>query len=233
MRDDLVDKMAQIAGEVVMDDKPGLALKNWRERLKIKQIDMAKEMKISSSVLSDYESGRRRSPGSQFIKKYVEVLVKLASQHNRFLDKNLEKKYSEAILGMKDFSEPIKVSFMIEKTNAEILTGEEFLNYNLYGYTVVDSIKAIYLLSGFDFFKIFGTTTERALIFTKVGMGRSPLVAIRVSPLKPRMVIIHGPKKVDPLAIDLAKKEKIVLALSNMKDEEALISSLTLEKAFS
>ncbi|MCL5672405.1 MAG: hypothetical protein M1566_02845 [Thaumarchaeota archaeon] len=96
----------------------------------------------------------------------------------------------------------------------------------LYGYTVVDSIKTIYALSGYDFYRIFGATTERALVFTKVGMGRSPLVAIRVSQLKPRMVVIHGPREVDPLAVELARKEQLVLALSGIPTDEALISSL-------
>ncbi len=96
----------------------------------------------------------------------------------------------------------------------------------LYGYTVVDSIKTIYALSGYDFYRIFGATTERALVFTKVGMGRSPLVAIRVSQLKPRLVVIHGPKEVDPLAIDLAKREGIILALSGAATEAEMIAAL-------
>jgi putative transcriptional regulator len=106
-----------------------------------------------------------------------------------------------------------------------ILAGEE-TGVRLYGYTVVDSIKTIYALSGYDFYRIFGATTERALVFTKVGMGRSPLVAIRVSQLKPRMVVIHGPKELDPLALELAKREGIVLALSGCDSEETLIASM-------
>ena len=63
-------------------------------------------------------------------------------------------------------------------------------------------------------------------MFTKVGMGRSPLVAIRVSQLKPRVVVIHGPREVDPLAVDLARREGLVLALSGAPTEEAMISAL-------
>ena len=90
----------------------------------------------------------------------------------------------------------------------------KYLERKIYGYTVLDSIQTIYTLSGFDYYKIFGATTERALIFTNVGMGRSPLVAIRVSQFKPRMVILHGPKTVDKMAIDLAEQEQIILVLS-------------------
>ncbi|MFC1755532.1 hypothetical protein ACFL96_19430 [Thermoproteota archaeon] len=78
----------------------------------------------------------------------------------------------------------------------------------------MDSIRTIYALSGFDYYKIFGATKERVLIFTNVGMGRSPLVAIRVSQFKPRMVVLHGPRAVDKLAVNLAKQEQIILALS-------------------
>jgi len=70
---------------------------------------------------------------------------------------------------------------------------------------------------------VFGQTTERVLIFTKVGLGRSPLIAIRVSQLKPRMVILHGPTTVDRLALDLASREKMVLVLSELTPEHELL----------
>ena len=63
-------------------------------------------------------------------------------------------------------------------------------------------------------------------VITKVGAGRSPLVAVRVSQLKPRMVIIHGPTQTDPLAIELAKKEGLIFALSNAANEDEIITSL-------
>ena len=54
-----------------------------------------------------------------------------------------------------------------------------------------------------------------------MGLGRSPLVAIRVSQLKPRMVILHGPKIVDNVAVEIAKKENIILVISNLKNIES------------
>jgi len=72
-----------------------------------------------------------------------------------------------------------------------------------------------------------GTTTERALVFTNVSTGRSPMVAIRVSPLKPAVVVIHGPrKKIDPLAIRLAERERIPLVLSLLNTVNDLVRSL-------
>jgi putative transcriptional regulator len=219
------EAVAKIAGNVVASPDPGRALKAWRERLGIRQVLLAKSLGVSASVLSDYESGRRPSPGVQFVRKYVEALVKLDEGKGRVVSQLVSGEKDEAILSIGEFAEPVGADDVLKAVGGTVLVGEE-KKVRLYGYTVVDSIKTIYALSGYDFYRIFGATTERALIFTKVGMGRSPLVAIRVSQLKPRLVVIHGPKEVDPLAVDLARREGIVLALSNAPSDEAMIESL-------
>ncbi|MDQ1281413.1 MAG: putative transcriptional regulator, partial [Thermoproteota archaeon] len=89
-----------------------------------------------------------------------------------------------------------------------------------------DSIRAIQTLSGADFHQIFGSTTERALIFTNVTSGRSPMVAVRVNPLKPRIIIIHGPRRIDRLAIQIAEVERVSLILSKIQSVDALLHSL-------
>lgn len=218
--------VAKIAGNVVVSSSPGGTLKSWRKRVNVKQIDLAQEMKVSPSVLSDYESGRRSSPGIGFIRRYLEALVKLDLAQSRFLQKLVEPRYRGAILAMGEFAQPVKVKTVLSLLQGRVLTGESYIDRSIYGYTVLDSIKTIYALSGFDFYRIFGATTERVLVFTKVGLGRSPLVAIRVSQLKPRMVVIHGPKEIDPIALELAQRENIILALSQMPREEALAEAL-------
>ena len=97
---------------------------------------------------------------------------------------------------------------------------------------MLDSIKTIYALSGYDFYKIYGATTERLIVFTKVGLGRSPMVAIRVVHLKPRMVVLHGPKTVDQVGKALAERERIILALSSKREEEIIngLSALSAAK---
>ena len=215
-----IDIIAKIAGNVVVSNNPGEMLKIWRKRLKIKQTNLAKKMNISPSVLSDYESGRRYSPGIFFIKKYIESLVILDKSNNKTLNRLLKEDHS-AILGIGEFKKPITAEKLNKILNINVLNREKELDTKIYGYTIVDSINTIYMLSGIDFYKIFGATTERVLIFTRVGIGRSPLVAIRVSQLKPRMVILHGPDKIDKLAVDLADKDKIILGLT--KDNETRI----------
>ena len=220
------DALAKIAGNVVAAPDAGRAMKAWREKLSIKQVTLANALGISASVLSDYESGRRPSPGVQFVKKYIEALVRLDEGKGRVVSRLVSGDKDEAILSIGEFTGPVEASKILGRLDATVLVGEPE-SVKLYGYTVVDSIKTIYALSGYDFYRIFGATTERALIFTKVGMGRSPLVAIRVSQLKPRVVVIHGPKEVDPLAVDLARREGLVLALSSAPSEDAIIASLS------
>lgn len=220
------DALAKIAGDVVASPDAGRAMRAWREKLGIKQVALAGALGISASVLSDYESGRRPSPGVQFVKRYVEALVKLDEGKGRVVSNLLSNEKDQAILSIGEFRAPYDALRVLEALDATVLVGDP-ASVKLYGYTVVDSIKTIYALSGYDFYRIFGATTERALVFTKVGMGRSPLVAIRVSQLKPRMVVIHGPTEVDPLAIDLARREGLVLALSGAKDEGRLIDALS------
>ncbi len=219
------DAVAKIAGSVVASIDPGRAMKAWREKLGIRQVMLARTLHISPSVLSDYESGRRPSPGVQFVRKYVEALVSLDESKERVVSKLVSSEKDAAILAIGEFQAPVEASAIVKAVNGKVLVGEEG-RVRLYGYTVLDSIKTIYALSGYDFYRIFGATTERALVFTKVGMGRSPLVAIRVSQLKPRMVVIHGPKELDPLAVELAKREGILLALSGAENEESLIASM-------
>jgi putative transcriptional regulator len=219
------DALAKIAGNVVASSDPGRAMRAWREKLGIKQVTLAEALGMSASVLSDYESGRRPSPGVGFVRKYIVALVRLDEGKGRFVSKLVSSEKDEAILSIGEFQTPITAEKILGAVNATVLVGDA-ASVKLYGYTVVDSIKTIYALSGYDFYRIFGATTERAIVFTKVGMGRSPLVAIRVSQLKPRVVVIHGPSEVDPLALDLARREGLVLALSGTLSVEALISSL-------
>jgi putative transcriptional regulator len=72
------DELTWIAGSVVLNDNPPQQLKYWRKKFEIKQADLARKMDITPSVLSDYEKGRRPSPGVNFIKRYLLALYELA-----------------------------------------------------------------------------------------------------------------------------------------------------------
>jgi putative transcriptional regulator len=86
----------------------------------------------------------------------------------------------------------------------------------------VDSVNAILEMDGQDFLNLYGWTTERALIFTNVSSGRSPMVAIRVSSIKPRVVVFQGVSKLDNLALKLAEIEGITLIITGIEIDELL-----------
>ena len=74
------DELITVAGSVVLSESPAHQLKYWRKQYGIKQADLARKMKITPSVLSDYEKGRRPSPGVNFIKRYLLALHELTTQ---------------------------------------------------------------------------------------------------------------------------------------------------------
>jgi putative transcriptional regulator len=126
----------------------------------------------------------------------------------------------ECIIAMDEFSEGIDEQTFIEAISGKNLNTEKMPSKRIYGYTVVDSVKAILTLGSEDYLKIYGWSIERALIFTNVHYGRSPMVAIRAHPLTPAMVVYQQPEKTDPLAIKLAKLEGIPLVVTKFDVEE-------------
>ncbi|MDE1858761.1 MAG: helix-turn-helix domain-containing protein, partial [Thaumarchaeota archaeon] len=92
------DAVSKIAGNVVSSPDAGRAMKAWREKLGIRQKALADSLRISASVLSDYESGRRPSPGVKFVRKYIEALVRLDEGKGRVVPTLISSERDEAIL---------------------------------------------------------------------------------------------------------------------------------------
>ena len=90
------------------------------------------------------------------------------------------------------------------------------LKQNVKGFTLVDSVKTIETINSVDYASLYGWSTERALIFTGIRYGRSPMIAVRVHPVKPTVVVYHKPGAVDSLAIKLAERENIPLVVCNL-----------------
>ena len=74
MRNQLAEKMA---GEITLSDSPGLALKKWRLNFEIAPGVLSDHLGISPSVISDYESGRRKSPGTAVVGKIVDTILSI------------------------------------------------------------------------------------------------------------------------------------------------------------
>jgi putative transcriptional regulator len=94
----------------------------------------------------------------------------------------------------------------------------------LYGFSVIDSQRAILELSSHEFQKLYGWSTDRAMIFTKVSTGKSPMVAIRVTNLKPGAVVLHGLRKeeVEPGAVKMAEVDRIPLVATTMGIDQTI-----------
>ena len=233
MINDYKEKHAKrMAGEVTLSQDPGKTLKKWREVFGITQTQLADYLDISSSVISDYEGGRRKSPGCTTIKKIVEGLIELDDLNgghvihafSRMIDTELS---TEVIIDMREFAVPIQAGILLKAVEGEIIVNQDLLNKEIFGYTVIDSIRCISEMSSDEFTKLYGWTTERALIFTQVSRGRSPMIAIRVQGLKPAVIVLHGPASIDdPVAIKLAEVERIPLILSRAESVDTMIRGL-------
>lgn len=218
-----------IAGEIAISGDPSSVIRKWREIFQVSQGELAREMEVSPSVISDYESGRRQSPGTRFVKNLVESLVRSdLKRGGETIKKFATEAKPDAILSMRDFSNPLPASKIVDLVDGHIVGNRKTRDVMIRGYTVIDSIKAIVELSEESLRDIYGSTTERALVFTKVHTGRSPLIAIKVTKPKPNMIVLHGlrPNRVDKLAIKIADSENIPLVISTVKNEERLIENL-------
>jgi len=219
-----------IASEVTLSENPGRVLKKWREMLGVNQKTLAEALFVTPSVLSDYESGRRKSPGVEFVRRYTQALVALDLKKNGGITRKIRaasrQREQRTVFDIREFLQPMAVKDFIKHVHGKVIIDAGRIDDRIYGYTVVDSIKAILELSESEFPQIYGMNPQRAIIFTKVHMGRSPMIAIKVTKPKPSLVVFHGvsPKEVDKLAIKIAEAEKIPLAVSMTENEEKLIS---------
>ncbi len=207
----------KIAGEIVLSSKPGATMRKWREIFHISQMELARYLGISSSVISDYESGRRKSPGVNLVRRFVNALIEIDERRGGKVIKKFSTTYGgEAIIDMRDFPYEISVKKFMEVAEAKIVNTEVSNTRPIYGYTILDSLKAILHYNSMDYLKVYGWSIDRVLIFTQVYYGRSPMVAIRAHPLKPSVVVYVQPHKVDDLAIKLATLEEIPLAVTQL-----------------
>ncbi len=215
----------KIAGEITLSQSPGETLRKWRRNFGITQTDLSTYLGISPSVISDYESGRRRSPGIMIVSKIIDALLKIDENRGCNVLRAYENMFGD-ILGMDaiccicEYQEPVMLSDLASKLEAEVIFGNTGIS--IWGYTIIDSVKAIVELLPDQFQKIYGRSTARALIFTGVTSGKSSMVAVRISNLKPGAVILQGlqPDDVDPVAIRIAAVENVPLLTTPISVDE-------------
>jgi len=217
-REELAEK---IAGEVTLSDDPGATLRKWRTDFEVAGTDLAEELDVSPSVVSDYESGRRENPGIGVVRRAIEALLDIDErrggghirQHARVLSAGFD---SEVVHDLREYPANVPIGRCYEAIGATELVGGD--RETVAGHTVIDSIRAIQRLSGDEFYELYGRSTNRALVFTNVTRGESPLVALRVVNPTPNAVVLHGLSRetVWEHATDLARIDGYSLAVTEL-----------------
>jgi len=191
-RRDLAEK---IAGEIALSEDPGGTLRKWRTDFDVSQTQLSDELDISSSVISDYESGRRESPGIGVVKRIVTALLDIEErrggdrirQYSRVLSAGFE---NEIVYDLQEYPAAISVDRLYDRIGADpVVDGD---HDRITGHTVIDSLEAITRLSSEEFVQLYGQSTSRVLLFTDITRGESPLVALRVVTPTPHAVVLHG-----------------------------------------
>lgn len=215
----------KIAGEITLSQSPGDTLRKWRRNFGITQTDLSNHLGISPSVISDYESGRRKSPGIMIVSKIIDALLRVDESRGCNVLRAYENMWGdilglESICSVCEYQEPLPLEDIAGKLEAKLIYGRT--DITIWGYTVIDSMKAIVEMLPDQFQKIYGRSTARALIFTGVRSGKSPMVAVRVSNLKPGAVVLQGlmPTDVDPVAKRIAEVENIPLLTTHFSVDE-------------
>jgi putative transcriptional regulator len=162
------------------------------------------------------------------VRRFVWALLKIDEERgSRFTHEfaKLTSSPSNTIVDLREFPLPVRVEYLCRAIEGKIMACTDRYVREINGYTVVDSQKAIETLSGLEFSQLFGATTERALVFTNIENGVSPMLIVRVSSLKPRVVIFHGVQP-DDYSIRLAEYDGIPLIFSGLPSVERLVKSL-------
>ncbi|MFA5077228.1 MAG: helix-turn-helix domain-containing protein [Candidatus Micrarchaeia archaeon] len=218
----------EIAGELSLSDQVGPTMKKWREIFSISQVELSRHLGISVSTISDYEGNRRKSPGTAVIKRFVNALFDIDRQKGGLISQKLleGEKNLEDYFKIHEFARGMNIKDFASLIEGKIITNQDLAeNRQIYGYTLIDSLKVILEMPFSYFPRMYGNVSERAFIFTGVSTGRSPMVVIRVSPSKPSVVVLHGLENVDKLALKISERERIPLIITKMdisKIEEKL-----------
>jgi putative transcriptional regulator len=211
----------KIAGEIALSPQPYATLRKWRETFQLSQTEVARYLGIFPSVISDYESARRKSPGVEVLRKIIEAFIALDKQRGSVVLSKYTSmmQLSKGIMDIREYPFAVPAKEFVEKIEGRLVVEDKIEKKDIHGFTLIDSIRAISSLSSTECIKLYGWSTQRALIFTGITYGRSPMIAIRVHPMKPSLVVYHKPEAIDKLACKLAECEEIPLAVTNLSME--------------
>jgi len=208
----------KIAGEVALSDDPGGTLRKWRTDFEVAQTELAEELSVSPSVVSDYESGRRENPGIGVVERVVNALLDIDDrrggghirQHARVLSAGF---HADIVHDLREYETAVPTARFYDAVGAARIT--DGAQRTVAGHTVIDSIEAISRLSSEEFYRLYGQSTNRALVFANVTSGEGAMVALRVLNPTPNAVVLQGlgHDSVWEHAADLARIDGYSLAI--------------------
>ncbi len=197
----------RIAGEIVISDNPGLIFKKWRETFHISQIVLAEHLKISPSVISDYESGRRKSPGQEIIKRFICALLNIDELKGSPISAPLRRLQEieipmDIFIDLYDYLEPISIDELCHAVQCNILNIH--LSSQILGYVVINT--EIMMKQPFSVIqRIFNASNLRALIFTNIFSGKSVMLSLKNNSNISSAIIFHKNRsfKIDKSSLNL------------------------------
>jgi len=113
---DIKNRLAEkMAGEITLSNKPGDVMKKWRLNFDVAQSDLSTFLDVSPSVISDYESGRRKSPGTVIVSKIVNALLDIDEQRGskkiRAYENMISESYDKKIVfDIHEYTSPMPVT---------------------------------------------------------------------------------------------------------------------------
>lgn len=214
------DRLAErIAGEIVVSDDPGATMRKWREDFDVTQTTLADHLDVSPSVVSDYENGRRNRPGIGVVNRFVEALLTIDDDRGgdriRQFARVLSAGFSgDAVIDIREYPRAIPLATVLDAVEASTVADGAYDHVT--GHTIIDSIDAITNLSSDEFYRLYGHSTDRLLVFTNVTTGEGPQVAVRVVDPTPTAVLLHGidTDTLWPHARTLANRDRYTLAVT-------------------
>jgi putative transcriptional regulator len=220
-----------IVGDIVFSSDPSAAIGKWRNIFGIRQSIIAENMGVMPSVVSDYESGRRKSPGSEMVKKFVSALfaadrMRANCVSKDFIDSDSSAALSDVIIDSRQLENPVTLESIIPVVKGEYISDGAESDRKIRGYTIFDSVNAVIKMSQSDVVRLNNLAAERAIVLTEVEHGKSSIIALKLMNIKPGVVIFHGLKGLDKLAERIARVEKIPVIISGFSTMDELIAAL-------
>ena len=111
----------KIAGEITLSSNPGQTIRKWRKNFDISQHTLSEHLRLSPSVISDYESGRRKSPGVVTIRKIIESFFEIDESRGGEIIKRYTQpsERSEAIFSINEFSSDMRIADFLKGCQAK------------------------------------------------------------------------------------------------------------------